>query len=49
MIYINITGFVLISEHEKDHSTIEMRHLKSVIFLQSILSYVLSRKIKMKM
>ena len=45
MIYINITYFVLISLFEKDHSTIEKRFLKDVsIFLQTILSFVLSRK-----
>ena len=42
MIYINITNFVL----EKDQSMIETRRLKNVvIFLQTILSFVLSRKI----
>ena len=42
MIYINITNFVL----EKDQSVIETRRLKNVIiFLQTILSFVLSRKI----
>ena len=46
MIYINITNFVLISKLEKDHSMIETRRLKNVaIFLQAILSFVLSRKI----
>ena len=30
-IYINITSFVLISQLEKDHSMIEMRHLKNVV------------------
>ena len=46
MIYINITNFVLISELEKDHSMIETRRLKNVvIFIQTILSFVLSRKI----
>ena len=46
MIYINITNFVLISYLEKDHSMIETRCLKIVfIFLQTILSFVLSRKI----
>ena len=45
MIYININKFVLISELEKD-SMIETRCLKSVvIFIQTILHFVLSRKI----
>ena len=39
MIYINITSFVLISQLEKDHSMIEMRHLKNAIFFQTILSF----------
>ena len=45
MIYINITNFVLISKHEKDHSMVETRRLKNVFFLQTILSFVLPRKI----
>ena len=46
MIYINITNFVLISSLEKDHSMIETSRLKNVvIFFQTILSFVLSRKI----
>ena len=46
MIYINITNFVLISQLEKDHSMIETRCLKNdVIFFQTILRFVLSRKI----
>ena len=46
MNYINITKFVIINQLEKDHSMIEMRHLKNVvIFTQTILSFVLSRKI----
>ena len=45
-IYKNITRFLLISQLEKDHSMIEMRRLKNVvIFFQTILSLVLSRKI----
>ena len=32
MIYINITNFVLINELEKDHSVIESRLWKDVIF-----------------
>ena len=41
MIYINITNFVLIS-----YSRIEKRRLKKfIIFLKTILSLVLSRKI----
>ena len=45
MTYINITKFVLINL-EKDHSMIEMRHLKNVvIFIETVLSFVLSRKI----
>ena len=40
------TGFVLISQLEKDHSMICTRRLKNVvIFFQTILSFVLSRKI----
>ena len=42
---INITSFVLISQLEKDGSIIETRRLKNVIFFQTILSFVLSRKI----
>ena len=46
MIYINITSFALISKLEKDHSMIETRRLKNIaIFFQTILSFVLSRKI----
>ena len=46
MTYINIVKFVLINQLEKDHSMIEMRRLKNaVIFIQAILSFVLSRKI----
>ena len=44
MIYININKFVLISELEKD-SMIETRCLKNVIFMQTILHFVLSRKL----
>ena len=44
MIYTNI-NFVLISLLEKDHSMIETRRLKNVVvFFQTILSFVLSRK-----
>ena len=46
MIYINITNFALISELEKDHCMIETCCLKNVIiFIQTILSFVLSREI----
>ena len=46
MTYINITKFVLINKLEKDHSMIETRCLKNVvIFIQAMLSFVLSRKI----
>ena len=46
MTYINITKFVLINQLEKDHSMIETRCLKNiVIFIQTIVSFVLSRKI----
>ena len=46
MNYINITDFVLISQLEKNHSMIETRHIKNiVIFYQTILRFVLSRKI----
>ena len=46
MIYINITNFALISYFEKDHSMTETRCLKNVIFFLTILSFVLSRLIK---
>ena len=46
MTYINITKFVLVNQLEKDHSMIETRCLKNiVIFIQTIVSFVLSRKI----
>ena len=46
MTYINITKFVLINYLEKDLSMIETLRLKSVaIFIQNVLSFVLSRKI----
>ena len=46
MIYINITNFVLIGYLEIDHSMIGTRRLKNVvIFFETILSFVLSRKI----
>ena len=46
MTYINITKFVLINKLEKDHSMIETCCLKNVvIFIQTILNFVLSRKI----
>ena len=46
MIYINTISFVLISYLEKDQNMIETPHLKNiVIFFQTILSFVLSRKI----
>ena len=49
MIYINVTNFVLITEVEKDRSMIETTHLKNVaIFIQTILSFVWSRKINNK-
>ena len=42
---MNILNFVLISLFEKDHGIIETRLLKSVVlFIQTILSFVLSRK-----
>ena len=45
MTYINLKKFVLINQLEKDHSMIETRRLKNVvIFIQTILSFVLSRK-----
>ena len=41
-----MTSFLLISQVEKDHSMIETHRLKNVvIFFQTILSFVLSRKI----
>ena len=46
MTYINITKFALINYLEKDHSMIETRRLKNVpVFIKTILSFVLSRKI----
>ena len=49
MTCINVAEFVLISQLEKDHSMIETRRLKNVvIFIQTILSFVLSRKIIME-
>ena len=46
MTYINITKFALINQLEKNHSVIETCRLKNVvIFIQTILSFVLSRKI----
>ena len=46
MTYINITKSALSHYLEKDHSMIEMCCLKNVgIFSQTILSFVLSRKI----
>ena len=46
MTCINVDEFVLISYLEKDHSMIETRRLKNVvIFIQTILSFVLSRQI----
>ena len=47
IIHLDITNFVLISLLEKDHSMIESRRLKNVIFLQTVLSFVLSRKINL--
>ena len=49
MIYMNITNFVLISQLEKYHSMMETHRLKNVvIFFQTILSFVLSRKTMME-
>ena len=46
MTCINAVEFVLISELEKYQSMLETRRLKNiVIFVQTILSFVLSRKI----
>ena len=46
MTYISITNFLLMNYFLKDHSMIEIRRLKNVIsFFQTILSFVLSRKI----
>ena len=45
MTFINITKFALINCLEKDHSMIERRCLKNVIFIQTVLSFVLPRKI----
>ena len=47
IIHLDITNFVLISLLKKDHSMIESRRLKNVIFLQTVLSFVLSRKINL--
>ena len=50
MIWVNITNFVLISWLEKAHSMTETRGLKNVvIFIQSILVFVLWRKITLKL
>ena len=47
MIYMNITNFVLISQLEKDQSMTERHRLKNtVIFIEIILSFVLSRKMQ---
>ena len=43
MTYINIVKFVLINKLGKNHSMIETRRF--VIFIQTILSFVLSRKV----
>ena len=46
MTYINIIKIALINELEKDHSMIDTRLLKNVvIFIQTVLSFVLSQKI----
>ena len=46
MTYINVAEFVLISYLEKDHGMTETRRLKNVvIFIQTILSFVLSRNV----
>ena len=46
MTYINIIKFALINQLEKDRSRIEKRRSKNfVIFIQKILSFVLSRKL----
>ena len=46
MISIIISGFVLICYFDKNHDMIDMRCLKNVIFFQTILRLVLSRKVK---
>ena len=47
MTCINVAEFVLISLLEKDHGMIKTRRLKNfVIFIQTILSFVLSRNIR---
>ena len=45
MTCINVAEFVLIKKQEKDHIMIETRRLKNAIFIQTILSFALSRKI----
>ena len=46
MTCINVAEFVLINLLEKDHSMFETRRLKNVvIFIQTILNFVLLRKI----
>ena len=46
MTYMNINKLVIINELEKDHGMIEARRLKKVvIFIQTVLSFVLSSKI----
>ena len=43
-IYINITSFVLISQLEKDHSMIETRSLKNVVFFQTMFKFCAVKK-----
>ena len=46
MTYINITRFALINYLDKDHNMIETSRLKkNLVFMEIILSFVLSRKI----
>ena len=46
MIYLDITSFVRMIQLETDYSIIEMHCLKNaVVFFQTILSFMLSRKI----
>ena len=44
MIYINITNFVLISKHEKDHSMVETRRLKNAFFSPNNFKFCASKK-----
>ena len=44
MIYINITKLVLINSLEKDHSMIEMRRLKNLVFFPNNCNFCAVKK-----